>query len=156
MRRIAVCLTLLTLAQLACGLVLIREGAAADPMTDDDTGRDNAASGGAREITLTLPHPPTAGERVWLLVRLGPVQHGQVIQVSTPAGRRLGVVSPFGVRAGQDAGTYPLPLPGDAVEGQHLTLRLAITQGNGPPRAPTLAEVPEVSLTVSQTPPQPG
>lgn len=111
MRRIAVCLTLLTLAQLACGLVLIREGAAADPMTDDDTGRDNAASGGAREITLTLPHPPTAGERVWLLVRLGPVQHGQVIQVSTPQGDDWVSFHPSASARARTPGPIPCPCP---------------------------------------------
>src|SRR6266850_1301481 len=74
---------------------------------------ENPAS--ADEMTLVLSHPLRAGEIAWIEVQVGPIGRGQEIDVTTAAGQELGVISPFGVRRGQDAGTYTLPVPGDAI-----------------------------------------
>jgi hypothetical protein len=58
------------------------------------------------------------------------------------------VVSPFGVRTGQDAGTYPVPVPKAAIRDGRLSIRLTISQPGGPPRAPTGEEVRGVKLGV--------
>jgi hypothetical protein len=110
----------------------------------------NTAS--ADDMTLTLPHPLAAGEIAWLEVQVGPIGRGQEIDVTTAAGQALGTISPFGVRAGQDAGTYPLPVPADAIRNGRLSVRLTITQFGAPPRAPTPQEVRSVKLIAPGAP----
>ncbi|MGK9235005.1 hypothetical protein KXS07_24895 [Inquilinus limosus] len=102
----------------------------------------------AQELTLPLPQPLAAGEIVWLEVELGRVGRGQEIGVATASGRDIGVISPFGIRAGQDAGTYTLPLPREAIEDGRVVVRLTITQPGAAPRAPTGQEVRRVMVRV--------
>jgi hypothetical protein len=107
----------------------------------------NAAS--VSDVTLVLPRQLRAGETAWIEVQVGPISRGREIDVTTDSGRDLGVISPFGVRVGQDAGTYALPVPADAIRDGRLSVRLTITQPGGPPRAPTDQEVRNVKLTVA-------
>jgi hypothetical protein len=102
----------------------------------------------AEDTTLVLPHPLRAGETAWIEVQVGPISRGRVINVTTSSGQPLGTISPFGVRMGQDAGTYTLPVPADAIRDGSVSVRLTISQAGGPPRAPTAQEVPSVKLTV--------
>jgi hypothetical protein len=69
-----------------------------------------------------------ANETAFIEVRAGPIAHGPIIEVTTASGQPLSVVSLFGVRTGQDAGTYPLPVPQDATRDGRLSVRLAISQ----------------------------
>jgi len=111
-----------------------------------------AQSGGAvsaDDMTLVLPHPLGAGETAWIEVQVGPIGRGQEIEVTTTSGQELGVISPFGVRVGQDAGTYTLPVPGDAIRNGRVSVRLMITQFGAPSRKPTAQEVRSVKLTVA-------
>jgi hypothetical protein len=124
-------------AALALLVLLAQDGSAQD---------GNVAA--ARDITLALPHPLRAGETASIEVQLGPVSRGRVINVTTAAGRPLGTISPFGVRRGQDAGTYTLPVPPDAISDGRVSARLTISQPGAPPRAPTAQEVRDVKLTV--------
>jgi hypothetical protein len=101
-----------------------------------------------RAVTLTLPHSLRAGDRVWLQVRVGDIGHGE-ITVAQPDGKRLGVISPYGFRAGQSAATYTIPVPVDAIAGDRLLLRLFFNQGGRPERAPTSKEVPSISVKMS-------
>jgi hypothetical protein len=105
----------------------------------------------AQDTTLTLPHPLAAGETAWIELQLGPIGR-QEIDITTAAGQQLGTVSPFGPRAGQDAGTYAFPVPADAIRDDRLAVRITITQPNGPPRAATEQEVRSVKLTVTGAP----
>jgi hypothetical protein len=107
----------------------------------------NAAS--VSDMTLVLPRPLRAGETAWIEVQVGPISRGQEIDVTTASGRELGVISPFGGRVGQDAGTYTLPVPADAIRDGRLPVRLTITQFGAPPRAPTEQEVRSVKLNVA-------
>jgi hypothetical protein len=102
----------------------------------------------AQDITLVLPHPLRAGETAWIEVQVGPISRGRVINVTTSSGQPLGTISPFGVRMGQDAGTYALPVPADAIRDGRVSARLTISQSGAPPRAPTAQEVRSVKLTV--------
>ena len=102
----------------------------------------------ADEMTLVLPHPPGPGEIVWLEVEVGPIQRGQEIDVTTASGQELGVISRFGVRAGQSAGTYTLPMPANVFHDGRVSVRLTISQFGAPPRAPTAQEVRSVKLIV--------
>jgi hypothetical protein len=98
------------------------------------------------ERTLTLPHPIAAGAIAWLEVQVGPLAPGQRVRVTTPAGELLGAISPFGPSERQHAGLYSLPVPADAIHDGALSVVIAITEANGPPRTPTPAEVQSVKL----------
>jgi hypothetical protein len=88
---------------------------------------------------------------VWIDVQVGPLGGGREISVTTASGQQLGVISPFGVRTGQDAGTYTLPVPRDAIRDGRISIRLTITQF-GASRAPTAQEVRGVKLNVATVP----
>jgi hypothetical protein len=103
----------------------------------------------AHDTTLALPHPLHAGDVAWIEVHVGPIRRGQEIDVSTTSGRELGVISPFGVRYGQDAGTYTLPLPKDVIHNGRVSIRLTITDFGAPPRDVTTHEVHSVKLTIT-------
>jgi hypothetical protein len=111
-------------------------------------GNAAMAQDAARSMTLELPRALAAGETAYIEVQVGPIGRGRTIEVTTASGEPLGVVSPFGVRAGQDAGTYPLPVPSDAIRDGRLSIRLAISQPGGASRAPTADEVRGVKLGV--------
>jgi hypothetical protein len=78
----------------------------------------NANAASALDMTLPLPHPLGAGETAWIEVKVGPISRGQEINVTTAPGQELGVISPFGMRFGQEAGIYTLPVPADAIPGR--------------------------------------
>ena len=103
----------------------------------------------AQNLTLVLPHPLRTGETAWLQVQLGPIGRGQEVDVTTAAGQELGAISPFGVRIGQDAGTYTLPLPADAIRDGRVSVRLSLTGTGAAPRTPTAQEVLGVKLIVT-------
>jgi hypothetical protein len=102
----------------------------------------------AEDMTLALPHPLAEGGIAWLQVQVGAIGRGQQIDVTTAAGQRLGVISPFGVRSGQAAGTYTLPVPADAIHDGRLSVRLTISQAGTAPRTPTNEELRGVKLIV--------
>jgi hypothetical protein len=115
-----------------------------------------AASGGSvalaqdpvETMTLVLPHAPGTDDTVWIEVQVGAIGRGQEISVTTATGEPLGVISPFGVRAAQDAGTYLLPVPSEAIKDGRLSVKLAISQF-GKSRAPTSQEVRGVELKLA-------
>jgi hypothetical protein len=106
------------------------------------------AQDAAQSMTLQLPRPLAADETAFIEVQVGPIGRGRTIEVTTAAGQPLGVVSPFGVRTGQDAGTYPLPVPRDAIRDGRVSIRLTISQPGGQSRAPTANEVRGVKLGI--------
>jgi hypothetical protein len=98
--------------------------------------------------TLTLPHSLAAGETVLIEVQVGAIVRGAEIDVTTASGQQLGVISPFGPRAGQGVKTYTIPIPPDAIRDGRIAVRLAITQYGASPRPPTVKEVLDVRLIV--------
>jgi hypothetical protein len=104
------------------------------------------------ERTLTLPQPLAAGANAWLEVQVGPLAPGQRVRVTTQAGELLGAISPFGQAERQRAGVYSLPIPADAIHDGALSVVVTITQANGPPRAPTPAEVQSLKLQAPGAP----
>jgi hypothetical protein len=115
-------------------------------------GNAALAQDAARSMTLELPRPLAASETAFIEVQVGPIGRGRAIEVTTAAGQPLGTVSPFGVRTGQDAGTYPLPVPNDAIRDGRLSIRLTISQPGSAPRAPTADEVRSVKLGIGPAP----
>lgn len=98
-------------------------------------------------VTLALPHALREGETASLIVTAGVLRHGDEIEITTSSGRRLGVISPYGIPPGNEAGTYVLPLPPDAFRRTRLSLRLSI-HTNGRERPPTKKEVKRVRVEV--------
>jgi hypothetical protein len=106
-----------------------------------------------RVETLALPHPLRAGERAWLEIHVGPLSRGARIEVETASGKLLGVISPFGVRSGNEAGTYTVPVPADAISDDRVCIRLLFSF-NQSQRAPTLKEVKSVRVTITGADPR--
>ena len=103
------------------------------------------------ERTLTLPHSLAPGANAWLEVQVGPLAPGQRVRVTTQGGALLGAISPFGRSERQQAGTYSLPVPPDAIHEDTLSVIVTVTEANKPPRAPTPAEVRSLKLLAPNT-----
>lgn len=105
-----------------------------------------------RDVTLTLAHPLRAGEALSLELRVGAIPRGSEIEITTPSGRTLGTISPYGTRSGREGGTYTVPLPADVVSNNNVSLRLSITGYGRAQRAPTSDEVKSVRLKTATVP----
>ncbi len=103
----------------------------------------------AQDMTLTLPKPLHSDETAYIEVQLGVIGPGQEIEITTPGGRTLGVISPHGIRAGNAAGTYTLPLPANAICHDRVAIKLMITRSDAAPRTPTADEVRGVRVVVN-------
>lgn len=112
-----------------------------------------AASAPGRLVSLALPHAPGDGEAVWVEVKLGRIERGAEVEVETTAGQSLGVISPYGIRSGAQAGTYTVPVPPEAVSDGRLKLRLTLNQYGRAKRAPTAKEVKGVRLKLTRVTP---
>lgn len=109
-----------------------------------------AAYAAEGDKTLVLPRSLHAGEIAVIEVQVGSIARGQEIQIMTVSGRELGVISTFGVKSGHEAGTYPVPVPLDAIAGRDLTVHVTITGNGALPRPPTPQEVRNVEVVVAR------
>ena len=105
------------------------------------------------EVTLKLPRTLQRDETALLTVRLGKLPRGRELEITTPAGRNLGVVSPFSIPSGQEAGTYTLPLPADAFVDGRVTVRLYLCLADKQKRKPTQDEVKSLRLAIGPAAP---
>jgi len=110
------------------------------------------ASAVSGEVVLTLPRALKAGEAATVVVEVGVLKRGHEIVVTTPSGKLIGTISPFGIPPGQAAGSYSLPVPAEAVKDGKLSLRLSLTGTGGPPRAPTEQEVKSLKVSITPAP----
>ena len=99
-----------------------------------------------RTVTLVLPHALREGESATLLVSVGVIPRSAEIEITTTSGKLLGVISPYGIRAGHESGTYTVPLTAEAISGKHVCVRVSL-RANGKVRAPTMKEVKRVRVT---------
>lgn len=102
------------------------------------------AANAAGALTLSVPRGWHEGDPLWLTVTLGPLPHGQEVDVTTPDGREIGNISPYGTRTGE--GTFAVPVPPEAIAHGKLAIVLTLSGFGGPPRAPTDKEVLRVTL----------
>src|SRR3954471_12775053 len=102
-----------------------------------------------RLITLPLPHKAAAGDAVWLKITVGELERGSEVVITTASGRIVGIISPYAVRSGREAGVYTVPVPPDAIAKNRVTLRLSIDQGRHPRRAATVEEVKTVQVSIT-------
>ncbi|MGB7845198.1 MAG: hypothetical protein WBL63_06255 [Candidatus Acidiferrum sp.] len=101
-----------------------------------------------RVVTLVLPHPLHAGDTAWIELKVGAIERGAEIEIATTEGRTLGVISPFGIPSGHQAGTYTIPLPADAISNDRVSLRLTLNQHGHAQRAPTAKEVKSIRVKI--------
>ena len=101
-----------------------------------------------RVVNLALPRSLTANEGVSVELKLGVLARGAEIVVETMSGKLVGVVSPYGIRAGEEAGTYTVPLPPEAISNNRVSLRLTLKQGREK-RTPTTKQIKEVRLQIT-------
>ena len=101
-----------------------------------------------RVVNLALPRDLKDGEGVSLELKLGVLGRGSEIVVETTSGKHVGVVSPYGIRAGEEAGTYTVPLPPEAISGNQVSLRLILQQGRVK-RTPTDKQIKSVLLQIT-------
>jgi hypothetical protein len=101
-----------------------------------------------RTVTFALPHALRGGETAFLEVSVGVIPRGAEIEITTTSGHPLGTISPYGIRAGHEAGTYTVPLPPQAISGRRVSVLLSLHFA-GKQRAPTKKEVKKVRVTIS-------
>lgn len=99
-------------------------------------------------VNLDLPRDLRAEDSVWLEVKLGVIPRGAEIEIETTSGKTLGVISPHGIRSGEEAGTYTVPVPHEAICNQRLSLRITVSHRSRK-RAPTLEEVKSIRLKIT-------
>ncbi|HEX3067662.1 MAG TPA: hypothetical protein VHX14_03730 [Thermoanaerobaculia bacterium] len=100
-----------------------------------------------RTVNLVLPHALRPGEIATLLVTVGVIPRSGEIDITTSSGRELGTISPYGIRAGHESGTYAVPLPAGAISGRRVSLLLSL-RANGKTSAPTVRQVKRVSVRI--------
>jgi len=101
-----------------------------------------------RVVNLVLPRSLAENESVVVELKLGVLARGAEIQVETTSGRMLGVISPYGIRSGNEAGTYTVPVPPEAISNQRVSLRITLSH-NHSKRTPTTKEVRSVRLQIT-------
>lgn len=107
------------------------------------------SAGPGRVVNLVLPRDLSANEAVWIELKLGVIARGAEIEIETTEGKALGVISPHGIRAGDEAGTYTVPVPPEAISNKRLSVRLTLKQTDRSKRAPTTKEVKNVRLKIT-------
>lgn len=99
-----------------------------------------------KTVTLTLPRAAASNEAVAVRIAAGVLPRGARIIVRLQSGEIAGSVTPYGVRTGQKAGLYTIPLPQHAIANGTVTLHLELSEKRGGPRAPTEQEVEKVEV----------
>jgi len=102
-----------------------------------------------RVVNLVLPRRLNADEGVVLELKLGVLERGDQIEVEAMSGKLLGAVSPYGIRAGEEAGTYTVPVPSELVSDRRVSLRIILNHHNRDKRAPTKQELRSVRLQIT-------
>lgn len=101
-----------------------------------------------RVVNLVLPRSLNENEGVAVQLKLGVIERGAVIQVETISGKAIGTISPYGIRSGNEAGTYTMSVPIEEISNNRVSLRITLNNGRGK-RAPTTQELRSVKLSIT-------
>lgn len=107
------------------------------------------ASAAGRVVNLVLPRSLNEDEGVAVELKLGVLERGAEIVVETTSGKLLGVVSPYGIRSGNEAGTYTVPVPTEEISNNRVSVRITLKNQPRAKRAPTTQEVRSVQLKIT-------
>jgi hypothetical protein len=102
-----------------------------------------------RVVNLVLPRNLNEGEGVAVELKLGVLERGDEVRVETMSGKLLGVISPYGIRSGNEAGTYTIPVPAEAISKNCVSLRIILDRHSRGKRTPTAQQVRSVKLTIT-------
>jgi hypothetical protein len=102
-----------------------------------------------RVVNLVLPRNLNEGEGVAVELKLGVLERGDEVRVETMSGKLLGVISPYGIRSGNEAGTYTIPVPAEAISNNRVSLRVILDRHSRGKRTPTAQQVRSVKLTIT-------
>ena len=108
-----------------------------------------AANAPGRVVNLVLPRSLNEGEGIAVELKLGVLERGDEIQVETTSDKLLGVISPYGIRSGNEAGTYTVPVPVKEISNKRVSLRLTLNKHSRGKRAPTTQELRSLKLTIT-------
>ena len=108
-----------------------------------------AANAPGRVVNLVLPRSLNEGEGIAVELKLGVLERGDEIQVETMSGKLLGVISPYGIRSGNEAGTYTVPVPTEEISNNRVSLRLTLNKHSRGKRAPNMQELRSLKLTIT-------
>jgi len=108
-------------------------------------------TGGApgRVVNLVLARSLNEDEGLAVELTLGVLERGDRIRVQTASGKMLGVISTYGIRSGEEAGTYTVPIPAEAVSNNCVSLRITLLYNRNKQRAPTDQELRSVKLQIT-------
>jgi hypothetical protein len=108
-------------------------------------------TGGApgRVVNLVLPRSLNEDEGLAVELTLGVLERGARVRVQTASGKMLGVISTYGIRSGEEAGTYSVPVPPELVSNNRLSLRITVNYTRDKQRAPTDQELRSVKLQIT-------
>jgi propanediol utilization protein len=109
------------------------------------------AGAAGRVVTLVLPRSLNADEAAVVELKLGVIQRGTEVEVETTSGKMLGVISPYGIRSGSEAGTYTVPVPPEEFSNKRISLRITLNQHSRGKRAPNSKEVQSVRLKITSS-----
>jgi hypothetical protein len=100
-------------------------------------------------VNLVLPRSLTAEEGVSVELTLGVLERGSAIKLETTSGRKLGTITTYGIRSGEEAGTYTVPVPPELISNKRLSLRIILDQHSRGKRTPTDQELRAVRLQIT-------
>jgi hypothetical protein len=101
------------------------------------------------KLTLTLLRPPTADEMVAVRLTVGALARNARIVVRTADGEIAGTVAPFGMKPGQKAGVFTIPIPGKALTNNQVSLKLEVLEKDAKAaRAATRTEIEDAKLVL--------
>jgi hypothetical protein len=109
------------------------------------------ASAPGRLVNLVLARSLGDDEAAAVELKLGVIERGAEVEVETASGKLLGVISPYGIRSGNAAGTYTLPLPPEAISNKRVSLRIILNLHSRGKRAPNAKEVRSIRLKITST-----
>ena len=95
-----------------------------------DSSAYSQAANVAGQVTLTMPRTPNADEAVRVELTVGVLPRDASIVVRTMDGEIAGAVSPFGVKPGEPAGVYTIPLSEAVLRDGEVSLMLELEQKN--------------------------
>jgi len=99
------------------------------------------------KLTLTLSRQPAANEMLVVQIKVGVVKRGTKIVVRAIDNEVAGTIAPFGIRPGQKAGLFTVPIPTKAVVDKKVSLRLEVLEKDAKAgRAATKAEIEDAKL----------
>lgn len=131
----------------ACSQLLYAFEPATACGVDEQRGLDDAQLG--MQWKLALPVNYQRGAPLWLEVQAGQIASGHELEVRSPTGHLLGVVSPYGTRGGA-AGRYvfpvSLPMSPDLFFDGFVHVYVRVTQSNLPTRQPREGELRALRL----------